>query len=284
MGTKIQHRGLFQGLSLGLSALLLTAGCGAPTKTAGDVSGLFATDATTLATKASSLCDALAGREQTPTTKGQTFQPSGCGDAGTQAQDMKKATAFNFSGLDGDGQVTQGSGGTIHKSVRAQVWLNRSLLSIGGALGKKMASFGGGTGEIALPSSTSGGIGSLAKTKITLTEPPKMDMSTLKFGMKLHLSISGAIQAEHDIVIDGALINNAIAVTIGTTADQPLEKSLIKNFTAVIFIIPHAGDLYLDMFVDLNTNNVGLSAVFKQQLQTFLSTGLKGALDGVMTL
>ena len=77
---------------------------------------------------------------------------------------------------------------------------------------------------------------------------------------------------------------NAIAVTVKSTQDQPFAKSLIKNFQAVLLIIPHASDLYMDLFVDVNIYSVGFDTLVKDKIKSFLSTGLKSMIDSVMTL
>ena len=74
------------------------------------------------------------------------------------------------------------------------------------------------------------------------------------------------------------------AVTIKTTEDRTFKQSLVQNFTVVMLIVPHASDLYMDMFVDLNIHNPGLETLVKEQVDTFLSTGLKAAIDSLMAL
>lgn len=262
----------------------LHSACGAPTKSAGDVASLFTAPSTSLADKEAALCDSLGSRDKAPSTKKLSVNLGGCADAGGQAQSLQAIKSFTFIGLD-DGASTAGN--LLHQSVRAEVWLGLNLLSLAQALVAKMQANKDGdlTGLISLPDSTGGnGLAGLATPKISIVEKPTMNLETLTFGLKINLGITGAITADNDIQIDGALINNALAITAATTKAQPLEKSLINSFSAVILMIPHASDIYVDLYVDLNVNKIGLDSLVKKNVTTFLSTGLKGALDSMTTL
>lgn len=268
-----------------LSAVVAVAGCGAPTKSAGEVSHLFDGEAASLQSKQNSVCRILESRDEAPTTKGLSVSLDGCVDAGRAALDYKKIDAFYFRGLE-DIEAEKNSK-VIRKSVRSQVWLNKSLLGFAGAISKqlkKKAENGDNTGEVTLSDSSGGGLQNVAKTKITVIKEPKIDPESFSFSTLINFNVSGIINADHDIQIDGRLIENSFAVTVQTTEDRKYEQSLIKNFSAVILIIPHASDIYMDLFVDLNIHNPGLETLVKSQIDSFLSTGLKSAIDSLMAL
>lgn len=269
-------------LSVSIHGLL---GCGAPNKSAGDVAYLFEGESTTLQSKENSLCSTLQNRDEAPTTKNLSIDLGGCVDAGKIALEYKKIDGFYFVGLDGDAAKEEK---VIHRSVRGQVWLNKSLLGFASAISgqmKKKAESGNNTGEVALGDSAKGQeLQNVAKTTITVIEEPKIDVKDLSFKGLINFKVSGIIEADHDIEINGRLIENSFAVTVKTTADREYKQSIIKNFTAVILIVPHASDIYMDMFVDLNIHNPGLETLFKEQVNTFLSTGLKSAIDSLMNL
>src|SRR5690349_2750974 len=92
------------GRSLALLLALASAGtgCGAPTKTAGEVGHIFEGTGTSLQDKLSGLCGALGGRQAAPTLNGLDLDVDGCGDAGLAAQDYKELTSFQFLGIEGD--------------------------------------------------------------------------------------------------------------------------------------------------------------------------------------
>lgn len=264
------------------SASLLS--CGAPTKSASDVAGLFQGSGTSLQEKTTSLCNQLAKRSNPPTTQGLTLNLEGCGDAGKAAVNYKEIDSFYFTGLDENNNVEKD---VIHTSARGQVWLNKSLLGLAGALSKMMKKKQNGenTGELSLPDSSGGkGLQGVVTPKIEVLEEPKMNVENLEFSMKIRLTLTGLVEADNVIEINGKLIDNAIGVTIKTAEDREIKQSIIKNFQAVILIVPHASDVYLDMFVDLNVNSVGADGLFKSQIQSFLGTGLKGVIDSTLNI
>lgn len=267
------------------AGIFLLNGCGAPSKSAGDVAYLFEGESTTLQTKESDLCTSLQNRDEAPTVKNLSIDLGGCVDAGKAAVDYKKVDGFYFVGLENDSSNDKE---LIHRSVRGQVWLNKSLLGFASAISgqlKKKAESGNNTGEVSLNDSAKGQpLQNVAKTTITVIEEPIIDVKDLSFKGLINFKVTGIIEADHDIELNGRLIGNSFAVTIKTTQDRDYKQSIIKNFTAVILIVPHASDIYMDMFVDLNIHNPGLENLFKEQVNTFLSTGLKSAIDSMMDL
>ena len=271
--------------ALTASIVGLLASCGAPNKSAGEVAHLFESGSESLQSKESSLCNQLQTRDSAPTVKGLNIDLAGCKDAGLAALDYKKADSFYFVGLEGDTDSKDEK--IIHRSVRSQIWLNKSLLGFASAISnqmKKKAESGDNTGEVKLDDSAGGKLQNIAKTKVTVIKEPKFDLEKFSFNALINFKVSGVISADHDIEVDGMLIDNMFAVTIKTTEDRTFKQSLIQNFTAVILIVPHASDLYMDMFVDLNIHNPGLEALVKDQIDTFLSTGLKTTIDSLMAL
>lgn len=277
-------KGLKTYLILAASSLVVTS-CGAPNKSAGDVAYLFESGSESLQSKENLLCKELQTRDTAPTVKNLKIDLDGCRDAGLAALDYKKADSFHFVGLDGD--IESKDKEIIHRSVRSQIWLNKSLLGFASAISnqmKKKAESGANVGEVKLSDSAAGKLQNIAQTKITVIKEPKIDLKDFSFNALINLNISGLIKGDHDIEIDGKLIENMFAVTIKTTEDRTFKQSLMQNFTAVILIVPHASDLYMDMFVDLNIHNPGLETLVTEQVDTFLSTGLKAAIDSLMAL
>ncbi len=267
------------------ASIAAMSSCGAPNKSAGEVAHLFETGTDSLQTKENNLCTQLQTRDAAPTVKGLSIDLNGCRDAGLAALEYKKVDGFHFVGLEDD--VTSKDEKIIHRSVRSQIWLNKSLLGFASAISnqmKKKAESGGNTGEVQLSDSAANKLQNIAKTKITIIKEPKIDLKDFSFNALINFNVTGVINGDHDIEIDGKLIDNMFAVTLKTTEDRTFKQSLLQNFTAVILIVPHASDLYMDMFVDLNIHNPGLETLVKDQIDTFLSSGLKAAIDSLMAL
>lgn len=274
-------------LTLGACGL---AACGAPTKSAGDVAGIFSGESASLDDKTQKLCDALNARTESPSVKDLSMSLGSCGNAGTSALNYGLIGTENYP--DGFHFVDVAGGGgesgkdLIRKTMRGQVWLNKSLLGFAQAVASKMKSNEGlETGELNLPDSSGGrDMTGLVTPKLTVLEKPKFDLESLAFAMKINLKISGIVNADHDIAIDGRLIDDAIAVTVRTTADKTYKESIAKKFTAALLIVPYASDVYVDIFADIEVHNPGFAAAVEDNVTKFLGSGLKSAMDSLISL
>jgi hypothetical protein len=263
-------------------ATAVAGACGAPNKSAGDVANLFEGAPVTLQSKVSSLCDTLTKRADPPNLAGINLQLNGCNDAGLAALNYRDLTAFQFLGIDGDVPAADKTK-VIEKTVRAQIWLNRSLLAFASALGAKLQASAGGTGLIAPPDSGKA-LANIIKTELTQTQPLHFDAEKFEVSGQLNVKASGIAEVDNDIVIAGKLIDGAFAVTLKTTEDADLKKSLIKSVSGVVLIVPHAGDIYMDLYVDLQVNNIGLAGLFRQVIAGLLSDNLKKMADGLLNI
>jgi len=257
------------------------SGCGAPTKKASEVANIF-TDTESLQAKISSACDIVSKREESPSKKDLKFSPD-CDDAGLKALNLREIDAFYFSGLEGNPSKEEK---IIRKTIRTQVWLNKSLLGLATQVGKKLAS--GQNLELGQLDIASSGIGKdfskLFKLDVDVTQKPQLDTKDLSFSMALSIKGSGVATIENDLVIAGRLMreNNSFVVTIRSTKDQAFEKSLLNNFSGMVMIIPYAGDVYLDMSLDMNVHNIGLNGAIDSQLNPVLGSALKKGIDGFL--
>lgn len=263
---------------------LLIASCGAPTKSAADVGGLFNQDPVSLQEKMQSLCETLADRKKKPNLKNLKLNMNKCKDAGLAAANLREMTEFKFMGLE-EKFPEKDAEAVINRSVRTQLWLNRSLIAMGGILVKKLdQSKASGTkkGKIELPEfSGTEGISGLIKPEIIILEEPAIDLKNMAFSTDVHVKVKGAAEIDNEISLAGGLIDNMLAVVVASKGEQPLEKSLLHSFSAVVLIVPHAGDIYVDLFVNLNINNFGLESGVKAQISNFLGSGLKSIIDGL---
>lgn len=274
---------IWQAFCFGLVSSLLT-GCGAPTQSAADVGSLFNQDPVSLQTKIADLCDLLEGRKKKPNLDGVKLDMKDCKDAGLAAANLREMTEFKFMGLDGK-LPDKDAEKVFNRSVRTQLWLNRSLIAMGGILVKRLnksKESGSKKGKIEIPEfSGTEGISGLIKPDIEMLEEPEFDLKTMSFASEVRLQVKGAAEIDNTISLSGGLINNMLAVVVSSKGEQPLEKSLLRSFAAVVLIVPHAGDIYLDFFINLEINNFGLEAVVKSQINNFLGSGMKAIIDGL---
>jgi hypothetical protein len=52
----------------------------------------------------------------------------------------------------------------------------------------------------------------------------------------------------------------------------------------MILMVPHASDIYLDLFVNINLHNPGLESLIRSQITSFLGSSLKGVIDGFLSI
>lgn len=280
----MQNMGKIQLTSLisPITAILLF-GCGAPTKKASEVANIFE-ETETLQDKTNSACTTLSKRSESPAASDLKFDLN-CNEAGLRALNLKEIDSFYFAGLEDNAPKDVK---IFRKTIRTQVWLNRTILGLASILGKKLASGEElDLGKLDITSSTASGgidVSKLIKLDVEITQKPEIDSKDFSFSMSLAIKASGIVKIENDIVIAGRLIreNNTILVTIKTTKDQEFEKSLLQNFSGVIMIIPYAGDIYLDLILDMNIHNIGFTGALDSQLSPLLGSGLKKGIDGFL--
>src|SRR6185312_1710006 len=205
--------------SLGLFTILsLLTACGAQTKSAADVAGIFATGGGSLQSRETSLCNALAARTSPPTTNGLSLNLGGCTNAGLQATNFQGSQGFYFSGLDGLSSAPAEKSGqsvVINTSARGQIWLNKSILDLAGSVSSLMNAQGAnGAGIISLPEASGGGLGSLATPTLTTLQAPALDPANFSFSSKINIKVSGIVTVDNDLQIDGRLINDMFAVVV----------------------------------------------------------------------
>ena len=276
---------LLNALLVGFTALA-ALGCGAPTKSASEVKAIFEKDAVSLQDKVSSLCKKLETRERKPNLYGVDLPVDGCKEAGLAAANLKDVKEFTFIGL--DDTAAKSNDEIINRFVRGELWLNRTLIGMAGAIGQRMKAMqesGDNKGFISLPDSEdTSALGDLVSPDIEVLEEPEFDLSAFSFSTAVRLTVTGAVEVDHTIRVNGGLIDNKFVLVISTDGQQPFEKSLLRDFSALVLIVPHASDIYLDMYVNLNIHNVGFKGLVKDNITKFLGSSLKSIIDGLSTL
>jgi hypothetical protein len=281
----MQHKRLgISVVALFLSALATS--CGAPTKSAGEVASIFS-ESKSLETKLSSSCDTLRTRSVSPTTKDLTFNPS-CDAAGRDAVDLNKASQIYIVGQKDINANGDKDKDYVDARLRTQLWLNKPLVGLAAIIGKVMSEnkdFKGGELKAKAPEKGPD-LSGLIKTFIEIPEPPKLDLSTMSFGMKLKLKVGdpGDYWIDNEVVTSGIMLDDVLAVTVKSTEDKNYEQSLLRGFSAVAMIIPHANDVYVDVDLSIKFNKgTGLENAIKSMLPKILGSALKPALDSLLT-
>lgn len=265
-----------------LGVMLLSVSCGSRLKRASEVSSLFSQAPKSVGAIATDICKSLGARAKAPTTKSMLPQLASCAGAGLTATDFDKISAFTFNDLPGgETAADQAEADVFSKSIRTQIWLNKQipqLLPLLSDLMKQRDQLG--VGELKLPESATKELENLVKPVIKITQAPKFDLDELTFSVKLNIELSGAINVANDILIDGKVFSNGIAVTISTPKPYPsYEKSFLQSFDVVFLAIPYAKDIYLDMGVNMKIYNIGLTGPLDKAINQVFGTGLKTMVD-----
>jgi len=265
-----------------LMPVLMALGCGAPTKSAGDVANLFTGSGDSLGDKMSLVCADLRNRDASPNLNGMTLPDEDCRAAGRAAQNYRELTTFKFANVSTQSLEGARDEKTVKISTRGQVWLNKSLVGLAGAFAKSLQNNAGNSGAINLPGSAFGG--DLVKPTIELMEKISFNQAEKDFSGAMRFRLDGAITVDNEIKIGGKIFEDAIAARIDSTADREFKDSLLKNIQAVVVIVPYAGDVYVDFVLQLEVHSIGTDAVIAGALQEALSGGMKAMLDGMLNL
>ena len=270
---------------LSLAALAgIASACGAPVKSSTEVASIFSGDAVSLESKLTSLCSTLRERSAEPTLKGSLLSPDGCDGAGAAALNLQGLDRFQFLGLD-DGKKSTDK--VIHFSLRAELWLNRSLIDLAGVVGTKLKAKNGqeNKGALKLPDGL-GKAGGPLQFSVNIIDEPKIDTETFHFSMKLNFKATGIVSVDNTMIVGAQMIDGKVAAHAKTTDDMPIEKSLLKNAEALVTVIPHANDIYVDALIDANIYSpLGVADdLLKSQAEDMISGMLKPAIDSLLNL
>jgi hypothetical protein len=270
----------------GLIIVLLLTACGAPTRSASEVASIFEESAPTLQQKVNLLCETISRRTQPPTLEGMELNLNGCRDAGLSALDYSTIDSFYFIGLDEASQKTPANE-DLRMDLRSQVWLNRGMLNFALSVMKQMNKGSTDSTEELWDGKNGmkGSMKGLVKPRITEIEPPRLNTEDFSFNTKINFFIEGLVNANNDLMIAGALIDKRfLGLTIKSISAPKSEDSFVKSVNALMIIVPHAGDVYVDLFASISVYNAGFETLIKNELPNALGSGLKATLDKLMAL
>ena len=257
-------------------------GTGAPTKNADDVAHIFS-DAMDLSEKAGTLCTSLQQRSQEPNLNGVGLANDICTEAGTSPQNYDSlSTSLAFTKVESTTSSTDSQIFSI--TTRSEVWLNRNLLQLAstliGQLEDETSGILGG-----------GGQGSSKNQDFTfeIIGKPEFDKSNFSFSLDFNLvstrAQNGQIDLNNSFHVEGQMFEEKyFAVTAVTTGAQPVETSLMSEGKFLILIIPHAGDVFLDISTTLLIHSFGVNATMEESLVKALGPGLKSIPDLIAKL
>jgi hypothetical protein len=220
-------------------------------------------------------------------TKDLTFNPS-CDAAGRDAVDLNKASQIYIVGQKDINTNGDKDKDYVDARLRTQLWLNKPLVGLAAIIGKVMSEnkdFKGGELKVKAPEKGPD-LSGLVRTFIEIPEAPKLDLATMSFSMKLNIKVGdpGDYWIDNEIVTTGIMLDDVLAVTVKSTVDKNYEQSLLRGFSAVAMIIPHANDVYVDVDLSIKFNKgTGLENAVKSMLPKILGSALKPALDSLLT-
>lgn|GEM_PF-2182079 len=274
---------------------VLVFGCGAPLKSADEVAPIF-DNAKSLSTKMLEICDLVSNNQAEPNFSNIQFDRNGCEAAGTQSQDLKPNTEIILAEVKtrkgNDLQVSRNgtqpaiassatpatdSSNEIAVGTRLQIWLNRPLLKmvqvLVPALNKK-------TEAMANDGSTATTQQEQSKFKIKIIGKPQFDQENMSLKLELSVDSKRSDNSMFDIsnrfVINGGLIKKKyIFATITTAAEADVKTSLIKRGKILLFVVPHAKDIYVDVVTDMTFHAFGVDAAMQEQILQFLRKALR---------
>lgn len=280
--------GVISYIHVGFFCALILSGCGARTKSASEVSGIFKNqDALSLGTSFSTLCSNVRSRTEVPNMAKASISDTECADAGKNADNYKSVKkAFKFEGLTNEVNKVSGKD-VLHIRTRAKVWLNSSILDLALKLTKALkARENGGEDIFAKPPQGGAGDGLDNLLKVAIKEIKKIEFNQTdrSFGGKVNISASGLAKLDNDIEIAGQLLANSVAVNVNSTSSADFKDSLVKDVNVTGIITPYAGDVYVDIVFEINIHSIGLNNFLFDKINAALGSSLKTILDALLKL
>lgn len=261
-----------------ICSVMMLQACGAPTKSAQSVARQFDAQGTSsVALKATDTLTALEAFLRESNISKPVFDLTRYGDAGTNAYDIRVADDIAFPKI--SYLPNEKSGDIAKGAYRGQFWLGRSFVQMASKMSKMLGNNKNTPPGQPVPMENLGDTGGLAKVavpEIRFLEAANMDAKNNSFSAKFNIKVTGIANVEHDIKIDGKMFEHGVAVYVRTVGDQVFKKSILKNFSAMIVIIPHAQDTYLDFSIQVESYELGVDSM----IHGILKSGIKGIISG----
>lgn len=277
--------------NFGFALLVVAAipfGCGAPTKKASDVVGMFQREPQKLREVASGLCEQLANATEAPSLRSVKLTSAQCMAVDEKPQELSQSKELEFVKIDQKKLVSEQSNDpnpVLYVQTRGQVWLNHSMLGLTQKLIRAIRDAeANGTSAILPNMNASAAESDILRLAFTEIQKTTLDDSGTRLNSAIELNGRGAVTIQNVFVTEGRIFNDSIALEVNTREDSPFEKSLLKRMNAVVLIIPFGEDVYVDMVVDLHINSFGADRLVAEQVTYALAVGIKAGLDALIKL
>ncbi len=271
-----------------LVAVAIPFGCGAPTKKASDVVGMFQREPQKIREVASGLCEQLADATEAPSLRSVKLTLAQCMAVDEKPQELSQSKELEFVKIDQKRFVSEQSNDpnpVLYVQTRGQVWLNHSMLRLTQKLIRAIRDAeANGTSAILPNMNASAAESDILRLSFTEIQKTTLDDSGTRLNSSIELNGRGAVTIQNVFVTEGRIFNDSIALEVNTREDSPFEKSLLKRMNAVVLIIPFGDDVYVDMVVDLHINSFGADRLVAEQVTYALAVGIKAGLDALIKL
>ena len=240
--------------------------CGAPLKFASEVSSLF-TSVQTLPDKMTALCSVMSERSSPPQFNDISFAVSDCRTAGLGAQNVTGAKEIFFAKQTEKKEEATDGTSTYTSISRLELWLNQPLLGLANGIIPKLKQQDQATA------------GPAPKFEAKPLGDVKFDQNSFEFAATYEVTSSkqqnGTIDIRNVFQINGMLYDkSSIFMTVVTREDADVKESLIKNGRIIVFAIPHASDVYLDIMSELTFHSFGVDPVVKAEINKTLKEAI----------
>lgn len=294
---------------LGVLSSVFVSYCGAPTKSASDVTEIFEKDES-LGGKVYALCANLSQRQLAPNlSRLEHITADACKGAGRNAQHVNNLISGQEQGIKFVGFSTDSINGNsdpvFEIKTRIELWLNRSIVGMvtmfaSSMQGMASSSAPGAELDIFGPTTTATGTNTSSETSTSTTastqgmqsvqdagiypkavfkESPTFNKETGEFHMAINISTTGSLTINNDFYIDGGVYNGAIAVSVETREDLPFERSLMKSLKVLALVVPYDSDIYIDLSINMNLNSIGVNTIYEKQIRAMLENLAKIVVD-----
>lgn len=253
-------------------------GIGAPTQTSDDVAHIF-NDVSGLSEKVGNLCNLLKVRGNQPNLNGISVANDVCTSPASSAVNYDAlGKSLAFTSFFGEGSGT-GDNSVLSINTRSEVWLNRSLLQLAqtvvGSLEKETNNVLGQGGQSSSKNED---------FQFEVLGKPNFDSQNFTFSLEFVIRSTreqnGQIDINNQFKVTGQMFDNRyFAATAQTLAPADFKQSILKEGKFLILIVPHSGDVFIDISSNLIFHSVGVDKAFESQIKTALEPGLKSIPD-----
>ncbi len=259
--------------------VLLVASCGADHHQTKAVEPMLSRSSTSLKDKMLELCKEANIRTEEPTLTDMPFLMATCLSPDSKSQDFDPERPISFSDVDSrslqfstiSDQLTVNKK-SLRMYLRSQTWLQKSSTMTLARLAKKLDS---GTGVDA-SSMECGDFTRKAYFAIRGRPTIAEDFSSAALsGFLLNLKkFNNVVDICNPIDIKIQRIGRSFLISAYTTEAANVETTLLKRGKALIFLIPHANDVYMEVIINADLYSFGVDRLMFDSALPMVGTGI----------